>query len=162
MAWDQDFDTYANTKLFICAARPEDNTEALWEAVDTWHEISVTSVGNIQGRTYNNATLSVVSNAHDRMKKGSYTLDNSEFGILWAPEEQGQVVARAALLDYSIPGFAVVYQDGSVSYFSAQVSGMVEAGGASNDARTGTLTLMRQSDTLNATTPVPPTEDLTP
>lgn len=162
MAWEPDFDTYANTRLFITASRPTDNTEVLWEAIDTWNEITITQVGNIQGREYNSATLAVVSNAHDRMKKGSYTLPNSEFGIQWLPEEAGQVKLRAASLDYSIAGFAVVYQDGSVSYFSAQVSTMTEAGGASNDARTGTVTLMRQSDTLNAVTPVIPTEDTTP
>ena len=162
MAWEPDFETYANTRLFITAARPTDNTETLWEAIDTWHEITITNVGNVQGREYNSATLAVVSNAHDRMKKGSYTLPNAEFGIQWNPTEQGQIVALAASLNYTIPGFAVVYQGGEVSYFSAQVATMTEAGGASNDARTGTLTLMRQSDTLNAATPVVPTEDLTP
>lgn len=158
MAWEPDFETYANTRLFIAAARPTDNTEILWEGIDTWHEITITSVGNVQGREFNSATLAVVSNAHDRMKKGSYTLPNSEFGIQWNPGEEGQVVARAASLDYSIAGFAVVYQNGGVSYFSAQVATMTEAGGSSNDARTGTLTLMRQSDTLDALTPVVPTE----
>jgi hypothetical protein len=162
MAWEEDFDTYANTRLFITAARPSDNTESLWEAIDSWNEITITSVPNIQGRSYNAASLSTVSNAHDRNKKGSYTLDDAEFGIQWLPEQAGQVKARAASLDYSIPGFAVVYQDGSVSYFSGQVSALVEAGGGNNDARTGTLRIMRQSDTLNAVTPVPPTEDTTP
>jgi hypothetical protein len=158
MAWEPDFETYANTRLFICAARPADNTETLWEGVTTWHEITITSVANIHGRTYNSATLAVVSNAHDRNKKGSYTLDNAEFGVQWLPAEQGQIIAQAASLNYTIPGFAVVYQGGEVSYFSAQVAGLTEAGGASNDARTGTLTLMRQSDTVDAATPVIPTE----
>lgn len=162
MAWEPDFETYANTRLFMCAARPTDNTEALWEAVTGWHEITVTSVPNIHGRTYSSATLSVVSSAHDRMKKGSYTLDNSEWGIQWLPAQQGQILAATAGLDYSIPGFAVVYQGGEVAYFSAQVSALVEDGGTSNTARTGKLTLMRQSDTLDAVTPVVPTESTTP
>lgn len=158
MAWEADFETYANTRLFICATRPTDNTEALWEATTTWHEITVTSVPNIHGRDYSSATLAVVSNAHDRNKKGSYTLPNSEWGIQWLPAEQGQIVAQAASLNYTIPGFAVVYQDGSVSYYSAQVSSMMEDGGTSNTARTGKLTLLRQSDTVDALTPLVPTE----
>lgn len=153
-----DFETYANTKLFICATRPATDTETAWEGVTTWHEITITSVPNIQGRTYQESTLSVVSNAFDQKGKGSYTLDNAEFGVQWLPEQEGQIVALAASLDYSIPGFAVVYQGGGVSYFSGQVMMLTEDGGANNDARKGKLTILRKSNTLNAVTPVPPTE----
>lgn len=159
MAWDEDFETYSGTRLFITAARPSDNTELLWEAVDSWSEITITSVGSVEGRTYNNATVSVVSTGRDAEKKGSYTYGTAEFGVLWLPEQAGQVKARAASLNYDIAGFAKVSQSGDVTYFSAQVSTFVEAGGSSNDARTGTLTLLRQSDALLAATPVIPTED---
>lgn len=162
MAWEEDFETYAGTRLFITRDRPADNTEAAFEAATDWHEITITSVPNYRGRTYNSATLSVVSNAHDKEKKGSYTLGTQDWGVQWLPDQAGQIDAQAALLDYSIPGFAVVDQNGGVSYFSAQVSNFVETGGGSNDARAGTLTLMRQSDTVNAVTPVVPVEDTTP
>lgn len=158
MPWEEDFETYAGTRLFITRNRPADNTEAAFEAAD-WLEITVTSVPNYRGRTYNTATLAVVSNAHDKEKKGSYTLGTMDWNIQWLPDQPGQVAAQAALLDYSIPGFAVVDQNGGVSYFSAQVSQLVESGGGSNDARAGTLTLMRQSDTIDALTPTVPVED---
>lgn len=161
MAWEDDFETYAGTRLFITPNRPADNTEAAFEGAD-WHEITVTSVPNYRGREYSTATLSVVSNAHDKVKKGSYTLPSMDWGVQWLPDQPGQVDAQAALLDYSIAGFAVVDQNGGVSYFSAQVSNFTESGGGSNDARGGTLTLLRQSDTIDAVTASVPVEDTTP
>jgi hypothetical protein len=161
MPWEPDFETYAGTRLFISPNRPADNTEVAFEALD-WNEITITSVPNYRGRTYNTATLAVVSNAHDKVKKGSYTLPSMDFGVQYLPDQRGQILAQAALLNYSIPAFAVVDQNGGVTYFSAQVSNFVESGGSSNDARGGTLSLLRQSDVLDAVTPAIPTEDTTP
>lgn len=159
MAWEEDFETYAGTRLFITAARPADNTEAAFKTAD-WNEITITSVPNYRGREYSTATLAVVSNAHDKVKKGSYTLPTMDWGIQWLPEQAGQVIAAALAGGYGIAGFAVVDQNEGVSYFSAQVSNMVETGGSSNDARAGTMTLLRQSDTIDAATPTVPTEDI--
>ncbi len=163
MAWDptSEFETYSGTRLFITPVRPTDNTEALWEA-SPWNEITITSVGNIEGRTYNTATVSVVSTGRDAEKKGSYTYGSTDFAVLWLPDQQGQIIAKQRSEDYQIAGFCLVSQLGDVRYFSAQVATFTEAGGGSNDARTGTLTLMRQSDRLQADTPVVPTEDTTP
>jgi hypothetical protein len=163
MAWDptSEFETYSGTRLFITPVRPTDNTETLWEAAP-WNEITITSVPNIEGRTYNTATVSVVSTGRDAEKKGSYTYGSTDFGILWLPDQAGQVIARERSLDYEIAGFCVVDQVGGVRYFSGQVATMTEAGGSSNDARTGTITIMRQSDTLIADTPTVPAEDDTP
>jgi hypothetical protein len=104
----------------------------------------------------------VVSNAHDKTKKGSYSLPTMDWGVQWLPDQAGQIDAAALLGSYDIAGFAVVDQNEGVSYFSAQVSNFTENGGSSNDARSGTLTLLRQSDTIDAITPVVPTEDVTP
>jgi hypothetical protein len=163
MAWDPtvDFETYSGTRLFITAARPSDNTEVLWEGAD-WNEITITSVPPIDGRTYNNATVSIVSTGRDAEKKGTYTFGSSEFGVLWLPEQAGQIIARERSLDYGIAGFCVVSQGGDVRYFSGQVSTFTEAGGSGNDARVGTLTILRQSEALLAATPVVPSEDVTP
>jgi hypothetical protein len=165
MAWDPtiDFETYAGFRLFVTPLRPSDNTEALWEA-SNWNEITITSVpAGIDGRTYNDATVSIVSTGRDAVKKGTYTFGDSEFTVLWLPDEPGQVIARALSLSYDIGGFAVVGQGGDVRYFSGQVGTFAEAGGSGNDARTGTLAIKRQSDTLLAATPTVPTEyDPTP
>lgn len=157
----EDFETYAGTRLFI-GTRPATNDEAAWEGVTDWAEITITSVPNIQGRTYSTSTLPVVSRAFDQESKGSYTLGSVDFGIQWLPDQLGQERAMIASQDYSKPGFALVYQSGDVSYFSGQVMGMVETGGGANDARAGTLTILRKSDTINALTPSVPVEDTTP
>jgi hypothetical protein len=163
MDFEPDFETYAGTRLFIIPTRPATNDEAAWEtAFANAHEITITSVPNYRGREYSTATLAVVSNAHDKVKKGSFTFTTQDWGVQWLPDEAGQKDAQAALTSYDIPGFAVVDQNGGVSYFSAQVSNFTESGGSSNDARAGTLTLLRQSDTIDAVTPVVPTEDTTP
>ena len=78
--------------------------------------------------------------------------------MLWLPDQAGQVVAKAASEGYDIMSFAVVDQNDGVSYFTAQVSTFMEGGGGNNDARTGTMTLLRQSDTIDATTPAVPVE----
>jgi hypothetical protein len=161
MAWDADFETYAGTRVFITRNRPTDNTETLWEGSD-WNEITITSVPPVDGRTYNTATVGVVSTGRDAEKKGTYTYGSSEFGVLWSPEEAGQVIARELSLSYDIGGFCIVSQGGDVRYFSGQVGTFTESGGSGNDARVGTLSIMRQSDTLLAVTPVIPTEDVTP
>lgn len=155
--FEADFETYAGTRLFIAEGRPATNVETGFEALD-WNEITITSVGAYRGRTFSNATVSVVSSGRDREKKGSYTFGTAEFPVLWLPDQAGQVIALAASEGYDTFSFAVVDQNDGVSYFTAQVSTFAEAGGSNNDARTGTMTLLRQSDTIDATTPVVPTE----
>lgn len=164
MEFEDDFETYANTKLFIKAGRPGTNTEAAWETFfgTGAEEITITGVGTYNGRSYTNSTVSVVSSGRSREKKGEFTFGPSDFPVLWLPEEPGQITARAASESYGTYGFAVVDQNLGVSYFSAQVSMFQEAGGSNNDARTGTMTLLRQSDTVVAETPVVPVEDTTP
>lgn len=162
MPWEEDFETYAGTRLFIIPLRPADNTETAFEAATGWHEITITSVPNYRGREYATSTLSVVSNAHDKTKKGTYTLPSMDWGVQWLPDQAGQKDAQALLGSYDIAGFAVVDQNEGVAYFSAQVANFTESGGGGNDARAGTLSLLRQSDTIDAATPVVPVEDTTP
>jgi hypothetical protein len=157
----EDFESYAGTRFFI-GTRPATNTETAFEGVSDWTEITITSVPNIQGRNYNTATLSTVSSSFDQESKGTFTLGSVDFGIQWLPDQAGQVRARAASRTYDKLAFAVAYQGGDVSYFSGQVMNMVESGGGGNDARAGTLTVLRKSDTIDAVTPAIPVEDTTP
>lgn len=158
--FEEDFETYAGTRLFIAEGRPPTNVETGFEAL-AWNEITITSVGSYRGRTFSNATVSVVSTGRDREKKGPYTFGTAEFPVLWLPDQAGQVVAREyseGVNQYDTASFAVVDQNDGVSYFTAQVSTFTEAGGGNADARTGTLSLLRQSDTIDAVTPIVPTE----
>ncbi|WP_197065313.1 hypothetical protein [Massilia sp. 9096] len=119
-----------------------------------WTEIgSITKVGNVVGRTYSTATLSTVSDAQDREKKGSFKLPNAQFECAWIENDAGQVIVNNASKDNSVPSFKLLKQDGTTKrYFTAQVLEYVENLGQSNDAVKGSLTLLRQTDTITSTT----------
>lgn len=147
-----DFDTIAGTKLFIAAAAPTVATgagAAAAFALLTWVEVGqITNIPSVVGREYSTATLSTVSDAQDREKKGSFKLPNAEFECAWAADDAGQILLAAAANDYSVPSFKMVNQDESVDYFTAQVSKFTKGGGTSNDAVKGMVTLLRQTDTV--------------
>lgn len=148
MAFDPDFQTIANTKLYIVAARPVTDDAAAWGALTFVQLQGITSVPSVLGREYNNATLATVDNPRNREKKASYTFPPQEWGFQWTPEDAGQVIALAASKDYTIPGFKVVRQNGDILYFSAQVSTFMDTGGSSDDALVGTMTLLKQSEAI--------------
>ncbi|MFC0131777.1 hypothetical protein CR105_26455 [Massilia eurypsychrophila] len=147
-----DFDTIASAKLYISASAPtvaEGAGAAAAFALLTWVEVGqITNVGSVEGREYSTATLSTVGDAQDREKKGSFKLPNAEFECAWAASDAGQILVKAASKDYSVPSFKVVNQDESNDYFTAQVSKFTKGGGTSNDAVKGSMTLLRQTDTV--------------
>lgn len=145
-----DFDTIAGTKLYISVATPATNDADGFEAL-TWTEIGqLTSIGEVIGREYSMATLSTVGDAQERQKKGSYSLPNADWEFAWDKADPGQIIALAASKDYTVPSFKLVDQDvDSISYFRAQVATFKRNGGTSNDAVLGTMTLLRQTDTID-------------
>jgi hypothetical protein len=148
MAFENDFETVASTKLFICATPPTADTAVAYAAL-TWVEVGeITSLGSVKGREYSTSTLSTVGNAHDREKKGSFKLPNADFECAWAEDDAGQILIEAAANNYSVPAFKVLKQGGGIRYLTAQVSKFVESLGTSNDTVKGSFTLLRQSDTI--------------
>ncbi|ATQ78278.1 hypothetical protein CR152_30040 [Massilia violaceinigra] len=147
-----DFDTIAGTKLYIADGAPtvtEGAGAAAAFALLTWVEFSgLTSIGSVEGREYSMATLSTVGDAQDREKKGSFKLPNAEFEFAWLPDDAGQILAKAASKNYTVPSFKLVDQDLGINYFTAQVSTFKRNGGTSNDALKGSTTLLRQTDTV--------------
>lgn len=146
---DIDYDTVAGTKLYIAVAAPAAQTVAAFEAL-TWVEVGLlTNVGSVEGREYSTSTASVVSNAQDLERKGSWKLPVADWECLWARDDAGQILVKAASKDYSVPSFKMVGQDvEDVSYFTAQVSKFVRGGGGSNDTVKGSFSLLRQTDTI--------------
>lgn len=144
-----DFATIAGTKLYISVAAPTTDDAAGFDAL-TWVEFGqLTSIGSVEGREYSMATLSTVGDAQEREKKGSFKLPNAEWEFAWAPADPGQIIAKAASKNYTVPSFKLVDQDvDSINYFTAQVATFMRNGGASNDALLGTMTLLRQTDTI--------------
>jgi hypothetical protein len=105
MAFENDFETVAGTKLYVCAARPAADTAVAYAAL-TWVEVGdITTLGGVKGREYSTSTLSTVGNAHDREKKGSYKLPNADFECAWVEDDAGQILIEAAANNYSIPAF---------------------------------------------------------
>jgi hypothetical protein len=145
-----DFDTVANTKLYVSVTAPATFDAAGYGAL-TWVEVGlITSVGSVTGREYNKATLETVSDAQIRNKKGNYSLPDAEMECAWAETDAGQIIISAASEDYSIPSFKLVKQSGALRFFTAQVSKFVENLGTSNDAVKGAFTLLRQRNTVKA------------
>lgn len=150
MAFEDDFETVASTKLYVCVTRPATDTAAAYAAL-TWVEVGlITNVGSVNGREYSTATLSTVGNAHDREKKGSYKLPDATFECAWNEDDAGQIIIAAAANDYSIPAFKLKKQGGAERFFTAQVKSFIESNGTSNDAVKGNFVLLRQSDTITA------------
>jgi len=145
-----DFDTVAGSKLYISEGAPATPNAAGFAAL-TWTEVGkITSVGSVLGRTYSTSSLSLVGEAQELEKKGSFKLNNAQFECAWVEDDTGQMIVDEASRDYSIPSFKLVKQNGDIRYFTAQVLEFVENNGTSNDAVKGSFTLLRQTDTIKA------------
>lgn len=158
MPFPSDFETYADTRLFIKSGRPTDNTEAAFETFFATGglEFTVTQVGPVEGRQYNTAEIDVVSEGMIRRKLGNYSLPDSEWGIVAEDDDPAYLEALEAMQDRTTCSFAEVRQSGAVRYFTAQVMNLAEPGGGSNDSLTYSMTLLLQTEALRATTPVVP------
>lgn len=157
MAFDPDFETIAGTKLFIAAGRPTDDTlaayETLFAAATGGDEFELTNVGGVEGRAYDTATLTTVSKGRNRQKPGTYTFPAADFGIQWLPESDAHQTAQTAMRDRAICSFRLERQSGIAIYFTGYVSNLSEGGGGPNDALAGTLSIMRDSETIADLTP---------
>jgi len=158
MAFEPDFETIAGTRLFIGAGKPTADTEAAFETLfaTSPDEFELTAVGGVEGRDSDVATLSVVSRRRNREKPGTFVYPRPEFGIQWLPESDAHKTAEAAMRGSSYCSFMLVRQSGVTIFFVGYVLSLSEGGGASNDALTGTLSILRDSETITALTPVAP------
>jgi len=149
MAIPGDFDTVAESKLYVSAALPASFDAAGYAAL-TWTEVGqITNVGSVRGREYSTSTLTVVSNPQEREKKGSYKLPNAEFECAWVEDDEGQLIIQAGANSYDTYSFRLDKQNDDKRYFAAQISKFVENNGQSNDAVKGMITLLRQTDTIS-------------
>lgn len=157
MAFEPDFETIAGTKLFIAAGKPTDDTLAAYETLFTaatgGDEFELTNVGAVEGRSSDIATLSVVSRGRNRQKPGTYTYPQADFTIQWLPESDAHQTAQTALRGRSLCSFRLERQSGVAIYFIGYVLNLSEAGGGPNDALTGTLSILRDSETITDLTP---------
>lgn len=157
MAFESDFETIAGTRLFIAAGKPTDDTlaayETLFAAATGGDEFELTNVGAVEGRSSDIATLSVVSSARTRQKPGTYTFPQADFTIVWLPASDAHATAETAMRDRSYCSFRLERASGVAVYWIGYVLNLSEAGGGPNDALTGTLSILRDSETVTDTTP---------
>lgn len=145
--------TVAETELFICLAAPATNDAAGFAAL-AWTLIGeVTDVGTVTGREYNTSTHAPVSSAQQIEKKASYKLGSSDFKMGWDENDAGQIMVDTASKNYSIPSFKLKKQDGALRYFTAQVSKFTEDNGTVDNVVQGSMTLLRQTDTIRVAAP---------
>lgn len=144
-----DYDTVANSKLYVCASAPTTYDAAGYAAL-IWVEVGLISkLGAVVGRNYNTTSMEFINDALVKEKKSNYKLDPADMECAWAESDAGQIIIAAASKDYSIPSFKVVKQNTtSIRYFPAQVKNFVESLGGAQDAVKGTFTLLRQRDTV--------------
>lgn len=168
MPFPGDFETIADTRLFIKAGRPTDNTESAFETffgTGAVAEFSVTQVGPIEGREFNTSEIDVVSQGQVRRKLGNYSLRQSEWAILeGGPEGDTDAYDEAllAMQTRAVVSFAAVRQSGRVLYWTAQTMNLSDNGGGSNDALTYAMTLLFQTEAIRAASAVVPTVPVTP
>ncbi|OEZ90725.1 hypothetical protein [Duganella phyllosphaerae] len=145
--------TVAESKLYISLGKPATNNAAGFAAL-TWTLIGeITDIGTVTGREYNTSTHAPVASAQQIEKKASYKLGSSEFKMGWDETDEGQQMVDAASKDYSIPSFKLEKQDGAVRYFTAQVSKFTEDNGTVDNVVQGSMTLLRQTDTIRVAAP---------
>lgn len=150
MAWEsEDFEVVAGTTLEVSAGAVPTEDVAGFESL-TYTPVTLTQVGAVEGLEWTTATLAEVSNPHDRVKKAAYTYPQAEFGVTWKPAEPGQVILAAASVNTDIIACKVTRPSGQEIYFRAQVMAFADSGGGNTDALTGSLTLLRQSQTFTA------------
>ncbi len=140
--------TVAETALYISAAAPATYDAAGYAALN-WVKVGeITDVGTVTGREYNTSTHAPVDSAQQIEKKASYKLGSAEFKCGWDEEDAGQIMIEAASKNYSVPSFKLVKQDGAIRYFTAQVSKFTEDNGTVDNVVNGSITLLRQRDTI--------------
>lgn len=145
--------TVAGSSLWVSAAGPLTNDKAGFEACN-WVKVGeITDMGPVLGRDYNTSNYSPVDKSQQIEKKASYKLGTSEFKCGWDEEDAGQGVVDTASRNYSIPAFKVIKQDGAIRYFTAQVSKFVEDMGSVDNVVMGSITLLRQTDTIRVAAP---------
>lgn len=147
-----DYDTVANSKLFVCAAAPATYDVAGFAAL-VWTEVGLISkLGAVLGRNYNTTSMEFISDALAKEKKSNYKLDPADMECAWNESDAGQIIVAAAALNYTVPSFKVVKQNStSVRYFPAQVKNFIESMGGAQDAVKGAFTLLRQRHTITDT-----------
>lgn len=146
MTWQ----TAAGTTIAISAALPASQTAAAFAALTYTLIGEVTNISSVKGRQYNNVEHAPLASAQRTQRKGSFTLPDTTVEMAWDSADAGQILVETASKTNLIYSFCVVKQDGSKRYLTAQVSQFMENIGEVDSKVVGAMTLLRQTDTIDA------------
>lgn len=111
--------TSAGTSIALSAAAPE-TYDAVGFAALTFTDLGeVTNIGEF-GRVYNLVTHNPLATRRTEKFKGSFDDGSLSLDLAVDSVDAGQILAKAALASDDSYSFEVTFQDGSISYFSAQ------------------------------------------
>ncbi|WP_295850967.1 hypothetical protein [uncultured Xylophilus sp.] len=146
MTWQ----TAAGTSIAISAALPASQTAAAFAALTFTLIGEVTNISSVKGRQYNTATHAPLASAQQSQRKSSFTLPDTTVEMAWDDADAGQILVETASKSNAVYAFCVTKQDGKKRYFTAQVSQFMENIGGVDDKVVGAMTLLRQTETIDA------------
>ena len=113
--------TSAGSIISVCEDAPATYNQVGFEAL-TFTEIGeVTDMGEF-GKTYNVVTHMRIADRQVVKRKGSYNNGTMALQMARVPSDEGQAILVAAVDSDDSYSFKLELQDGSVLYFSAQVT----------------------------------------
>lgn len=130
----------AGSTVAICAAAPATYNEAGYDAL-TWQVIGeVTDIGDL-GREYNVINHNPVATRATVKLKGSYNEGQIQLQFGLDSDDAGQALLQDASESDDNYSFRIVLQDGTILYFSAQVTSFKTTIGGVDAITGGTATL---------------------
>lgn len=145
------YETVAGATLACSVTPPSpDTTAAGYSTAITYTTIGeITDLPGAAGRKYNTTEHAPIAERKRNRKKGSYTLEDITVVMAWDQSDAGQDLCRTAANDDSVLTFKLTKQGGDIRYFTAQVSAFVENMGTVDNVVQGSMTLLRQTNTVS-------------
>lgn len=133
--------TVAGTTIHIVAAQPATFDAAGYAAVTGWKKIGEITDGGSHGKTYAEVTHNPIDTRMTQKFKGSVNIGTKTLQLGIDDDDEGQIVAKAALDSDDDYSFKVTYQDGAIDYFQAKVMSFEKAATSVDSIRSATVNL---------------------
>lgn len=146
--------TSAGTSISISAVLPAAYTAAGFAAVP----VIFTEIGEVSdlgefGREYNVVKFNPLKDRRTVKRKGSYDDGTVQVQLAKVAKEAGQIILKTALNSDASHAFKIVLQDGTIFYFTAQVSSGTTNVGNVDQITSGTFKLEIDNDIIEVPAP---------
>lgn len=132
--------TSAGTTISVSAAAPATYDQTGYEALTFTAVGEVTDAGEI-GREYNLVTHNPLATRGTVKKKGSFNEGQMALKVGLDTDDAGQIILNTAKTSDNDYSFKIVYQNGDVEYFRAQVMSFKKGIGSVDQITTGAINL---------------------